>query len=68
VENEKKAVLLKKEIDGLEAPVDLRPKTVAIDLIGLRTDGTRTLVLKLDPGDKVEEITEENNQLTVQME
>jgi hypothetical protein len=68
VENEKKAVLLKKEIDGLEAPVDLRPKTVAIDLIGLRTHGTRTLVLKLDPGDKVEEITEENNQLTVQME
>jgi Concanavalin A-like lectin/glucanases superfamily len=68
VENEKKAVLLRKEIDGLEAPVDLKPKTVSIELSGLRTRGARTLVLKIDPENKVEEITEENNQLRMQIE
>jgi hypothetical protein len=68
VENEKKAVLLRKEIDGLEAPVDLKPKTVSTELSGLRTRGARTLVLRIDPENKVEEITEENNQLRMQIE
>jgi len=63
VENEKRTSLLKKEIDGLEAPSDLKPKTVTVELAGLRSRGAKSVVIKLDPGNHVEEITNENNQL-----
>jgi len=63
VESEKRTPLFKKELDGLEAPTDLQPKTVTVELSGLRNRGARSIIIKLDPGDHVEEITDENNQL-----
>ena len=63
VENEKRTPLFKKELDGLEAPTDLKPKTVTIELSGLRSRGAKSVVIKVDPGKHVEEITDENNQL-----
>jgi hypothetical protein len=63
VENENRTVLFKKELGGLEAPTDLKPKTLTVELSGLRAHGARSLIFKLDPVNKVEEITDENNQL-----
>jgi hypothetical protein len=63
VENEKRTSLFKRELDALEAPADLRPKRVTIELSGLRSRGAKAVVIKVDPGNHVEEITDENNQL-----
>ena len=63
VENENRTVLFKKELGGLAAPTDLKPKTLTVELSGLRAHGARSLIFKLDPVNKVEEITDENNQL-----
>jgi len=63
VENERRTSLFKRELDGLEAPSDLKPKTVTLELSGLRSRGAKTVVIKVDPGEHVEEITDENNQL-----
>jgi hypothetical protein len=63
LENEKRTPLFKKELDGLEAPSDLKPKTVTVELSGLRSRGAKSIVIKLDPANHVEEITDENNQL-----
>jgi hypothetical protein len=63
VENERRTPLFKKELDGLEAPSDLKPKTVTVELSGLRSRGARSVFIRLDPANRVEEITDENNQL-----
>ncbi len=63
VENEKRVVLLKKSVEGLEAPVDCQPKTTVIDLSGLHTRGSRLLFFRINPERAFEEITEENNLL-----
>ena len=63
VENERRVTLLKKELSGLDAPLDLRPKTVVVDLNGLHMLGSRTLIFKVNAEPAFEEITEDNNQL-----
>jgi hypothetical protein len=63
VENERRETLLKKELSGLDAPLDFRPKTVVVDLGGLHVLGSRTLIFKVNAEPAFEEITEENNQL-----
>ena len=61
VENEKRVVLLKKRVDGIEAPVDLLPKRVVVELSGIRVGASRMLIFRLDPANEIEEITQDNN-------
>jgi hypothetical protein len=63
VENERRAVLLRKQIEALEAPLDLVPKTVKVELSGIRAGASRFLIFKVDPENQVEEITHDNNVL-----
>jgi hypothetical protein len=63
VENEKREILLKKQLDGIDAPVDFLPKKTVVDLSGLHLLGARTLFFKVNPERAFEEITEENNLL-----
>jgi len=61
VENEKRFVLLKKQINGLPAPLDLTPKRQRIEFSGLRPGASRVLMFRIDPEGKIEEATRENN-------
>jgi concanavalin A-like lectin/glucanase superfamily protein len=61
VENEKRVVLLKKQVEGLAAPLDLAPKAQTIDFSGLRPGASRVLIFRIDPESKIEEATRENN-------
>ncbi len=61
VENEKRTVLFKKQVDGLEAPLDLLPRRITVEFSGLRLGASRALVFRIDPEGKVDEVSEENN-------
>jgi hypothetical protein len=61
VENEKRVVLLKKQVEGLPAPLDLAPRKQAIEFSGLKPGGSRVLIFRIDPESKIEEVTRENN-------
>jgi len=61
VENEKRVVLFKKQVEGLPAPLDLAPKQQTIEFSGLRPGASRVLILRIDPESKIEEATRENN-------
>jgi hypothetical protein len=63
VENEKRAVLLKKSMEALEAPTDLVPKKVKVELSGLRAGASQMLIFRIDPENQIEEITRDNNVL-----
>jgi hypothetical protein len=63
VENERRVVLLKKQLEALEAPLDLVPKSITVELSGIRVGASRLLIFKLDPDNQVEEITHDNNVL-----
>ncbi|MFN8005846.1 MAG: CARDB domain-containing protein [Terriglobia bacterium] len=63
VENERRTVILKKDFPGLEAPLDLLPKTVKMEFSGLRGKGNRLLTFRVDPTNQVDELNEENNQV-----
>jgi Concanavalin A-like lectin/glucanases superfamily len=61
VENEKRTVLFKKQLEGLPAPLDLTPRQLTIEFSGLRPGASRALIFRIDPEGKIEEITRENN-------
>lgn len=61
VENEKRAVLLKKQVEGLPAPLDLTPKQQTVEFSGLKPGASRVLIFRIDPESKIEEVTRENN-------
>jgi hypothetical protein len=61
VENEKRAVLFKKQFEGLPAPLDLSPKQQMIEFSGLKPGASRVLIFRIDPESKIEETTRENN-------
>lgn len=61
VENEKRAVLLKKSVGPLDAPLDMLPKHTTVELSGIRAGASRVLIFKLDPENQIEEITHDNN-------
>jgi hypothetical protein len=61
VENEKRAVLFKKQIEGLAAPLDLTPKQQTVEFSGLKPGASRVLIFRIDPESKIEEVTRENN-------
>jgi hypothetical protein len=63
VENEKREILLKKQVDGIDAPADFLPRKTVVDLSGLHLLGARALFFKVNPEHAFEEITEENNLL-----
>jgi Concanavalin A-like lectin/glucanases superfamily len=63
VENERRVVLLKKQLEALEAPLDLVPKRMTVELSGIKVGASRLLTFKLDPDNQVEEITHDNNVL-----
>lgn len=63
VENEKRVVLFKKQVEGLPAPQDLTPKKLTLEWSGLRPGASRALIFRIDAENKIEEITEENNLL-----
>jgi hypothetical protein len=63
VENERHEVLLRKEVPGLDSPLDFNPKMTVVDLSGMHILGSRTLIFKVNVEHAFEEITEENNQL-----
>ena len=61
VENEKRVVLFKKQVEGLPAPLDLAPKQQTVEFSGLKPGASRVLILRIDPESKIEETTRENN-------
>ena len=61
VENEKRVVLLKKQVEGLPAPLDLTPKKQTVEFSGLKPGASRVLIFRIDPESKIEEATRENN-------
>jgi hypothetical protein len=63
VENEKRVVILKKDFPGMNAPVDLLPKRLTMEFSGVRGKGNRLLTFRVDPGNQVDELNEENNQI-----
>jgi len=68
VENERHGVLFKQELEGIDAPVDLLPKSIQVSLTGFREQGTKAIYIRLDPLNKVEEISKENNQVRIMFE
>ena len=68
IRNARGSVIFERRLASLPAPLDLRPKTVAVPVSGLRAagDGPR-LHLKLLAGPEVEEITTRNNSLWVDL-
>jgi hypothetical protein len=68
VENERHGVLFKQELEGIDAPVDLLPKTIHVSLTGFREQGTKAVYIRLDPLNKVEEVSKENNQVRIMFE
>ena len=63
IENEKRVVILKKDFPGMDAPVDLLPKRLTMEFSGVRGRGNRLLIFRVDPGNQVDELNEENNQI-----
>ncbi len=63
IENEKRVVILKKDFPGMNAPVDLLPKKLTMEFSGVRGKGNRLLIFRVDPGNQVDELNEENNQI-----
>jgi hypothetical protein len=61
IENEKRAVLFKKQFEGLTAPLDLTPKQQTVEFSGLKPGASRVLIFRIDPESKIEEVTRENN-------
>lgn len=61
IENEKRSVLFKRQIETLDAPLDLIPKKISIEFSGLRLGASQALVFRIDPEGKVDEVSEENN-------
>jgi hypothetical protein len=61
VENEKRVVLFKKQVEGLPAPLDLTPKQQTVEFSGLKPGASRVLIFRIDPEIKIEETTRENN-------
>ncbi|MDE2665021.1 MAG: hypothetical protein OXI69_02600 [Acidobacteriota bacterium] len=68
IRNARGSVILERRVASLPAPLDLRPKTTAVPVSGLRaaSDGSR-LHLQLLSGPEVEEITTRNNSLWVDL-
>ena len=68
IRNAKGAVIFERQISSLPAPLDLRPKTIAVPLSGLQAaGGGPRLHLQLVAGPGVEEITTRNNSLWVDL-
>ena len=63
IENEKRVIILKKDFPGMDAPLDLLPKRVTMEFSGVRGKGNRLLTFRVDPGNQVDELNEENNQI-----
>ena len=63
IENEKRTVVLKKDFQGIHAPVDLLSKKLTMEFSGVRGKGNRRLTFRIDPGNQVDELNEEDNQL-----
>ena len=61
IENEKRAVLFKKQFEGLPAPLDLSPKQQTVEISGLKPGASQVLIFRIDPESKIEEVTRENN-------
>jgi hypothetical protein len=56
---------LRRTMEPIEAPLDLRPRIAVLDLRELRGRGIRSVTVTLDPGNRIEEITEQNNTATI---
>ena len=57
--------LLERAMASLEAPNDLKPRTVSVKVENLRDLASRKLTVELDPGARIAEITEVNNVLNI---
>ncbi|MEW5978693.1 MAG: LamG-like jellyroll fold domain-containing protein [Acidobacteriota bacterium] len=64
LENERRIGVFKQELPGLEAPIDLMPRTRIIELKGLGGRQLKSLTIRVDPAGQNEEIFDENNVLT----
>ena len=68
IRNARGDVILERRISSLPAPLDLRPKTTVVPLSGLRSaSGGPRLHLQILVGAEVEEITDRNNSLWVDL-
>jgi hypothetical protein len=63
VEDERRTVVFRKEVDGLEAPLDCKPRTTIVEISGLPARLNSALFFRLNPEKKFEEISEQNNQI-----
>jgi hypothetical protein len=59
--------LLSRTMPPLEAPLDLHPRIATLDVPDLRARGIASVTVTLDPGNRLEEITEQNNRATISL-
>lgn len=67
IKDERGIALRQAWIRSLEAPLDLKPKTTAIEIYGIKSRGIRSLTVHIDPEGRVKEITRANNTTTIKI-
>jgi hypothetical protein len=65
VENERHLVVFKQEVAPIEAAQDLIPKSIKVPMTGFRGLNAKAIYIRLDPFNKVEEISKDNNQVRI---